>query len=109
MQLLTYLVCVLERCKGRGGSAEKYEGFSESNTDLANVYSYTCTYMCPNVYVCVCVCVCVCARTRTCQQGHLSCCLLLAHPLDGGHVANSGSGNTSTSTSVRAYVCIQDW
>ena len=26
--------------------------------------------------------------------------LLLAHPLNGGHVANSGSGNTSTSVCV---------
>ena len=42
-----------------------------------------------------------------CQRGHQSCYLLLAHPLnglDGGHVAKSGSGNTSTSTSVRACV-----
>ena len=30
-----------------------------------------------------------------CQQGHQSCCLLLAHPLSGGHIANSGSGNTN--------------
>ena len=29
----------------------------------------------------------------------------LAHPLDGGHVANSGYGNTSTSTSTS--VCTQ--
>ena len=39
-----------------------------------------------------------------CQQGHQSCCLLLAHPLNGGHIASSSSGNTSTS--VRVYMCM---
>ena len=41
-------------------------------------------------------------------MGHQSCCLLLAHPLNGGHVANSGSGNTSTSTSGwSVHACVQ--
>ena len=38
--------------------------------------------------------------------GHLSCCLLLAHPLNGGYIANSGSGNTSTSVCVCVCVCV---
>ena len=43
-----------------------------------------------------------------CQQGHQSCCLLLAHPsLIGGHVTNSGSGNASTSTSTSVCVCVR--
>ena len=40
-----------------------------------------------------------------CQWGHQSCCLLLAHPLNGGHVAKSGSGNTSN-TSIQVCVCV---
>ena len=60
-----------------------------------------CTSMC----VCVCVCVSVCACVRACVHGHQSCCLLLAHPLTGGHIANSGSGNTSTSVCVCVCVC----
>ena len=41
-----------------------------------------------------------------CQQGHQFCCFLMAHTLDGVHVAKCGSGNTSTSVCVRACVCV---
>ena len=41
-----------------------------------------------------------------CQRGHQSCCLLLVHPLIGGHVASFSSGNTSTSVCVCVCVCV---
>ena len=39
------------------------------------------------------------------QWDHQSCCLVLAHPLNGGH-SQSGSGSTSASTSVCLCVCV---
>ena len=71
--------------------------------------------------MCVCVCVCVCVSVCLCASVCLSslisqqsCCLLLAHPLDGGHVANSSSGNISTQhkcvslcVCVHACVCVR--
>ena len=66
--------------------------FPMNNNDPSDVF-----------FRCVCVCVCVCAYIRTylsacegwcprCQPDHQSCCLLLAHPLNGGYMARSGCG-----------------
>ena len=44
-----------------------------------------------------------------CQQSHHFCCLLLAHPLNGVHMANSGSVNASVCVCVCVHACVGVW
>ena len=52
------------------------------------------------------MCVCMFVWCPRCQWDHHFCCLLLAHPLNGGQAASSGCGKYKYKYKYKYNVCV---